>query len=233
MASVASTIRGGNPTSSTNRRTPSLGMRNSPANASAKLSRGPSAAGHDTVRLVAVEQSVGEFVGRRETAPPGRHVQVDEDRESDIGMVQEGSRGCLTEVRTEGRPVDGDPQQFAHGVEVHGSARCQGLRASGLPPPCGGCRPFWTNFARCTKGLWVRPRMGVLTRAASSAYRSRKPTNSRMPGAAPGSTFSSARISIPARVDACWLYVASLRQVGGGHAEEPGQSAQLAVVRSP
>ena len=37
----------------------------------------------------------------------------------------------------------------------------------------------------------------------------------------------------PRQVDACWLYVASLRQVGGGHAEEPGQSAQLAVVRSP
>jgi hypothetical protein len=94
-------------------------MRNSPAKVSANRSRGIlGGRGHHIAAVVAVEQRVGQLVRDGEPAPARGHGQVHQDRQADLGVVEEGSGDRLRQVLAKCGPVHGDAEHLADTVDI-------------------------------------------------------------------------------------------------------------------
>ena len=193
---------------------------------------GAAAVRHDAVRLVAVEQSMGEFVGGGETASPRSHVQVDQDRESDIGMVQKRSRGRVVEVRAEWRPVDGDPQQFAHGVEVTDRPGAEADERADLLRLAAHV-VLLHELRTMHEGALGEAANRDVEEAGQFGVPPEEVDELPDPRGGPGIDILVGSEQHSCQVNVLRLHVATLRQVNGRDAVEPGQCAQLAVVRSP
>ena len=138
----------------------------------------------------------------------------------------------MTEVGTEGCPVDGDPQQFAHGVEVADRAGAQADERANLlrlaadvvlvdelcPMHEGALREA---ADRETKEIG---QLGVPLEKADELPDAR---------GGPGIDILVGSEQHSRQVDVLRLDVAALGEVDGRDAVEPGQCGQLAVVRRP